>query len=93
MEVRIGVTYTPKEIEIELAEDTDRDKLIAAIEQAVSAEGKVLWLTGRWSGVVYAIDTRNGKLLQKIPVGSSPHGLCVWPQPGRYSLGHTGILR
>ena len=22
-----------------------------------------------------------------------PHGLCVWPQPGRYSLGHTGILR
>jgi hypothetical protein len=22
-----------------------------------------------------------------------PHGLCVWPQPGRYSLGHTGITR
>jgi DNA-binding beta-propeller fold protein YncE len=59
----------------------------------VSADGKVLWLTGRWNGVVYAIDTRNGKLLAKIPVGSSPHGLCVWPQPGRYSLGHTGILR
>jgi DNA-binding beta-propeller fold protein YncE len=59
----------------------------------VSADGRVLWLTGRWNGVVYAIDTRNGKLLAKIPVGSSPHGLCVWPQPGRYSLGHTGILR
>jgi DNA-binding beta-propeller fold protein YncE len=59
----------------------------------VSADGKVLWLTGRWNGVVYAIDTRTGKLLQKITVGSSPHGLCVWPQPGRYSLGHTGILR
>jgi DNA-binding beta-propeller fold protein YncE len=59
----------------------------------VSADGKVLWLTGRWNGVVYAIDTRSGKLLAKIPVGSSPHGLCVWPQPGRYSLGHTGILR
>ena len=28
-----------------------------------------------------------------IPVGAEPHGLCVWPQPGRYSLGHTGILR
>ncbi len=27
------------------------------------------------------------------PVGAGPHGLCVWPQPGRYSLGHTGILR
>ncbi len=59
----------------------------------VSADGKVLWLSGRYNGVVYAISTRNGKLLAKIPVGSSPHGLCVWPQPGRYSLGHTGILR
>ena len=59
----------------------------------VSADGRVLWLTGRYSGVVYAISTRSGRLLAKIPVGSGPHGLCVWPQPGRYSLGHTGILR
>jgi YVTN family beta-propeller protein len=59
----------------------------------VSADGKVLWLSGRWNGVVYAISTRNGRLLAKIPVGAGPHGLCVWPQPGRYSLGHTGILR
>jgi DNA-binding beta-propeller fold protein YncE len=59
----------------------------------VSADGRVLWLSGRWNNVVYAIDTRDGRLLAKIPVGSSPHGLCVWPQPGRYSLGHTGILR
>ena len=59
----------------------------------VSADGKVLWLSGRYNGVVYAISTSTGKLLAKIPVGSGPHGLCVWPQPGRYSLGHTGILR
>jgi YVTN family beta-propeller protein len=59
----------------------------------VSADGKVLWLSGRYSGVVYAISTRDGKLLARIPVGAGPHGLCVWPQPGRYSLGHTGILR
>ncbi|HZR92288.1 MAG TPA: hypothetical protein VFA44_07770 [Gaiellaceae bacterium] len=59
----------------------------------VSADGRVLWLSGRYNGVVYAISTRNGKLLAKIPVGQGPHGLCVWPQPGRYSLGHTGILR
>jgi YVTN family beta-propeller protein len=59
----------------------------------VSADGKVLWLSGRYSGVVYAISTRNGRLLARIPVGAGPHGLCVWPQPGRYSLGHTGILR
>jgi DNA-binding beta-propeller fold protein YncE len=59
----------------------------------VSADGKVLWLSGRYNGVVYAISTASGKLLAKIPVGAGPHGLCVWPQPGRYSLGHTGILR
>ncbi|MDX6478627.1 MAG: hypothetical protein QOG29_1214, partial [Gaiellaceae bacterium] len=32
-------------------------------------------------------------LLARISVGRGPHGLCVWPQPGQYSLGHTGILR
>jgi DNA-binding beta-propeller fold protein YncE len=59
----------------------------------VSADGKVLWLTGRYDAEVYAISTRNGRLLARIHVGLGPHGLCVWPQPGRYSLGHTGILR
>ena len=59
----------------------------------VSADGKVLWLSGRYNAEVYAISTRDGRLLARIPVGSGPHGLCVWPQPGRYSLGHTGILR
>ena len=59
----------------------------------VSADGKVLWLSGRYDGVVYALSTRTGRLLAKIPVGQGPHGLCVWPQPGRYSLGHTGNLR
>ena len=59
----------------------------------VSADGKVLWLTGRYSGEVYAISTRTGHLLARIHVGAGPHGLCVWPQPGRYSLGHTGVLR
>ena len=58
----------------------------------VSADGKVLWVSGRYNGVVYALSTRNGRLLARIPVGSGPHGLCVWPQPGRYSLGHTGIF-
>ncbi|HVH50646.1 MAG TPA: YncE family protein [Gaiellaceae bacterium] len=59
----------------------------------VSANGKVLWLSGRYNGVVYAISTTNGRLLARIPVGSGPHGLSVWPQPGRYSLGHTGDMR
>jgi YVTN family beta-propeller protein len=59
----------------------------------VSADGKVLWLSGRYNAEVYAIDTTTGRLLARIPVGVGPHGVCVWPQPGRYSLGHTGILR
>jgi YVTN family beta-propeller protein len=59
----------------------------------VSADGKVLWLSGRYNAEVYAISTRTGKLLARIPVGSGPHGLCVYPQPGRYSLGHTGVFR
>ena len=59
----------------------------------VSADGSVLWLSGRYNAEVYAISTRTGHLLARIPVGAGPHGVSVWPQPGRYSLGHTGILR
>jgi len=58
----------------------------------VSADGKTLWLSGRFDDVVYAIDTTTGAV-RKIRVGAEPHGLTVWPQPGRYSLGHTGNLR
>jgi YVTN family beta-propeller protein len=59
----------------------------------VSPDGNVLWVSGRYDAVVYAISTVTGRLLAKIPVGSQPHGLCVWPQPGQYSLGHTGVTR
>ena len=58
----------------------------------VSADGKFLWLSGRYDGVIYAFNTENGAV-KTIPVGGMPHGLTVWPQPGRYSLGHTGNLR
>jgi len=58
----------------------------------VSVDGKVLWLSGRFDNVVYAIDTTSGEV-RTIPVGKEPHGLAVWPQPGRYSLGHTGNMR
>jgi YVTN family beta-propeller protein len=59
----------------------------------VSADGKVLWLAGRYDSEVYAISTKTGRVLSRIPVGSGPHGLSVYPQPGRYSLGHTGVFR
>jgi YVTN family beta-propeller protein len=58
----------------------------------VSADGKTLWLSGRYDREVYAIDIASGNV-HKIPVGTEPHGLTVWPQPGRYSLGHTGNMR
>jgi YVTN family beta-propeller protein len=58
----------------------------------VSNDGKKLWLSGRYDDVVYVIDTTTGAVTN-IPVGDEPHGLTVWPQPGRYSLGHTGNLR
>jgi DNA-binding beta-propeller fold protein YncE len=59
----------------------------------VSADGKVLWLSGRYDAEVYAFDTADGHLLARIRVSKGPHGLCVYPQPGRYSLGHTGNMR
>ena len=58
----------------------------------VSADGKQLWLSGRYDNVVYVFDTTSGAVT-KIKVGTEPHGLTVWPQPGRYSLGHTGNMR
>jgi YVTN family beta-propeller protein len=58
----------------------------------VTADGKQLWLSGRFDNVVYDIDTTTGAI-KTIPVGQEPHGLTVWPQPGRYSLGHTGNMR
>jgi len=59
----------------------------------LSADGTTLWLSGRYNAEVYAFDTRDGRLLARIKVGKGPHGLAVYPQPGRYSLGHNGVFR
>ena len=59
----------------------------------VTADGSQLWLSGRYNKEVYVLSTADGHLIARIPVGNGPHGLCVWPQPGRYSLGHTGVTR
>ncbi|HEV7145969.1 MAG TPA: hypothetical protein VGN48_03110 [Pedococcus sp.] len=34
-----------------------------------------------------------GALRHSIPVRGGPHGLLVWPQPCRFSLGHIGNMR
>jgi DNA-binding beta-propeller fold protein YncE len=59
----------------------------------LSPDGKVFWIAGRYSSEIYALSTKDGHLIARIPVGVQPHGLCVWPQPGRFSLGHTGVTR
>jgi len=58
----------------------------------LSADGKWLWLSGRYDGAIYAFNTEDGSV-KSVLVGGMPHGLTVWPQPGRYSLGHTGNMR
>ena len=59
----------------------------------LTADGKELWLSGRFDSEVYAFDTTTGRLVVRIPVAAGPHGLTVWPQHGRFSLGHTGNMR
>ena len=59
----------------------------------VTADGSMLWLSGRYDATVYGFSTATGKVVARISVPNKPHGLCVWPQPGRFSLGHTGNMR
>ncbi len=59
----------------------------------LNAAGTELWLSGRFDDEVYVFDTTSGALSARIPVPRGPHGLTVWPQPGRFSLGHTGNMR
>lgn len=59
----------------------------------INADGSELWISGRYDDEVYVFSTTTGTLTHRIPVEREPHGLCVWPQPGRYSLRHTGNMR
>ena len=47
MDVRIGITHTPKEIEVEMPDDADPDKVVASIEKLLTTGDGVLWLTDR----------------------------------------------
>ena len=59
----------------------------------VSPDGKSLWLSGRYDAKIYQVSTFDGHLMATVRVPHKPHGMCVWPQPGRFSLGHTGNMR
>ncbi len=47
MDVRIGITQTPKELEVEMSDDTDRDEVVGEIEKLLKTGDGVLWLTDR----------------------------------------------
>jgi len=55
----------------------------------VTADGPGAVALGRYDREVYVFDAQTGRLTHRIPVGREPHGLCVWPQPGRLLLGDT----
>jgi YVTN family beta-propeller protein len=59
----------------------------------VSPTGRVLWVSARAADAVYAVSTRTGRVLRTVTTRAGPYGLCVHPQPGRFSLGHTGNMR
>ncbi|MGI8537979.1 MAG: hypothetical protein ACR2K2_16215 [Mycobacteriales bacterium] len=59
----------------------------------LNGDGTILWLSSRYGSQIYGLDVTTGQTVATVQVGSGPHGLTVYPQPGRYSLGHTGILR
>jgi YVTN family beta-propeller protein len=59
----------------------------------VSADGRLLWLSGHDADAVFAISTSTGSVVSRLQTGAGPHGVTVYPQPGRFSLGHTGLYR
>ena len=58
----------------------------------VSADGKVLWLAGRYNSEVYAIDTTDGKLLARIKVGAGRTGSACTRSPGAIRWGTPGVF-
>jgi hypothetical protein len=47
VDVRIGIVQSAKEVDVELADDIDRDSIIAEIEGALGKAEGVLWFTDR----------------------------------------------
>lgn len=59
----------------------------------ISADGSQLWVSNRFQGSVSIIDTATGKVTNTIATGAGAHGVSLFPQPGRYSVGHNGVYR
>jgi len=63
VDVRIGVTYSMREIELELDDQVDRDELKEHIAEALADDGKVLWMTDK-SGREIAIPSNKVAYLE-----------------------------
>lgn len=78
MDIRIGITQAPREIEVELAENTSADELAARVEKAVASGSGMLWLTdkrGRRVGVAAAklayIELDTGAETRRVGFGAA----------------------
>ena len=59
----------------------------------VSADGSQLWVSNRFQGSVSVIDTGSGRTVATVATGAGAHGVSLFPQPGRYNVGHNGVYR
>jgi YVTN family beta-propeller protein len=59
----------------------------------LTPDGRRIWVSNRNRGTVSVIDAQTGRVLRRIRVGRSPHGLTYFPQQGRFSIGHNGLYR
>ncbi len=78
MDVRIGVTQSPREIEVELADNTSSDELVAKIDAAVTQATGMLWLTdkrGRRVGIPAAklayVELDSGAETRRVGFGAA----------------------
>jgi DNA-binding beta-propeller fold protein YncE len=59
----------------------------------VSTDGSQIWISNRYGTTVEVVSATDGHIIKQIQVGTDPHGISLFPQPGRFSLGHNGVYR
>ncbi|HEX7094369.1 MAG TPA: DUF3107 domain-containing protein [Acidimicrobiales bacterium] len=77
MDVRIGVTYSPKELVVEMADNADRGEIKALVDKALADDDGVLWLTDR-RGREVAVPTSK---IAYVEIGA----------PGAKTIGFGGV--
>lgn len=73
VDIRIGVTDTPREVQLKLNDDTDRASLKVSIDAALAGESSVLWLTDD-KGLEVAVSATRIAYVELGPEGNNPIG-------------------